>query len=156
MVITDFTVCSVLTRRGMVPNVYLRGMRKMDQEHKTEKQMENEEDHKFIRRFIEENRNDNSLGEYAKFIAGYYTAIRKFQSEINRFSSPGQIKVLIDRKDKPLNEIEGWIEAQLSMYSDARKELSGTIKRLKHTQLSLARTLMMKEAEDSENIHSSM
>jgi ribonuclease I len=128
----------------------------MHQEKKTERQIENEEAHKFIRTFCEQNRTDNALGEYAEFIADYYTAIQRFQSEINRYSGPRNIKVLIDYKDHTQQQIEGWIETQLSMYSDARKELSGTIKRLKNTRLSLAKKLMMKEAEESENLHRSM
>jgi len=131
-------------------------VKKTEQELENERKLEREEAHKFIRAFIEQNRTDNALGEYAEFIAGYYTAIRRFQNEINRYSSPMNIKVLIDYKDHNLQQIEGWIDAQLSLYSDARKELSGTIKRLKNTRLSFAKNLMMKEAEGSENLHRSM
>ena len=131
-------------------------VKKAKQELEHERQLEREEAHKFIRAFIEQNRTDNALGKYADFIQDYYTAIRRFQNEINRYSSPMNIKVLIDKKDHDLQEIEGWIETQLSSYSNARKELSGTIKRLKNLQLSFAKNLMMKEAEESENLHRSM
>lgn len=143
-------------------NVSLIGIREMIEVKKTKQELEHEiqlerqEAHKFIRTFCEQNRTDNALGEYAEFIADYYTAIRRFQSEINRYSSPMNIKLLIDYKDHTQQQIEGWIETQLSSYSDVRKELSGTIKRLKNTRLSLAKKLMMKEAEESENLHRSM
>ncbi len=89
----------------------------------------------FVKTYLKDHQNlcdvDKSKQNFANFIYCYIAAIRDYRDKVLMYCGPISIKTLIQREGSDRKQIVGTLDANLSLLSDARKELSVKIRRAK-------------------------